>query len=137
MNIFSNLAQPACMSSGCFTILLRSYFLSYQLSIYQKQRIKQKLVILFTEQCVGLPPDITGLTTTQTFPVLSGTRVSVTCSDTCSKTGTCTNTLTLRGDEVITCSDVMEYLYSDRPKCNQLGMHCLYVYLYIGKLIDL
>ena len=83
---------------------------------------------LFTEQCVGLPSDITGLTTTQTFPVLSGTRVTVTCSDTCSESDTCTNTLTLRGDDVITCSDVTEYLYSDRPKCNQLGMLCLYVF---------
>ena len=76
-----------------------------------------------TEQCVGLPPDITGLTTNQTFPVPPGTRVTVTCSDTCTETDTCTNTLTvLRGDDVITCSDVTEFLYGDRPKCNQLGM---------------
>ncbi|KAL5253132.1 hypothetical protein ACHWQZ_G015784 [Mnemiopsis leidyi] len=69
------------------------------------------------EQCIGLPPEVPGLTTSQSFPVLTGTRVTVTCLHSCSQSGTCTPTI-LRGDNIITCYDVTQFLYVEKPKCN-------------------
>jgi len=66
----------------------------------------------YSESCSSLPPDIQYLKTEVIFPVNYGTGVTVSCSD----------DKELRGDEVITCNQGTEFLYQDKPKCNDFGM---------------
>ena len=63
------------------------------------------------EFCLGLPPDIKNLKTDSTFPVGFGTEVSVTCN----------GDRELRGSNVITCNQEEDFLFSEKPKCNDIG----------------
>ena len=64
-----------------------------------------------SEYCTSLPPEILYLQTDTTFPVSYGTMVTVSC----------TENRQLRGDEMITCNMGTEFVYQEKPKCNDLG----------------
>ena len=66
----------------------------------------------FSELCSSLPPEISSLTTEETFPVSYSTTVTVSCS----------GDMELRGDNVITCNQNTEFRFGDKPKCNDIGL---------------
>ena len=68
-------------------------------------------MIKLPEVCIGLPHDISSLTTEMSFPVSYNTVVTVSCS----------GDNELRGDNVITCNQDTDFNFSFKPKCNEMG----------------
>ena len=64
-----------------------------------------------SELCTGLPPEITSLTTEESFPVSYNSAVTVSCS----------GDNELRGDNIITCNQDTDFGFSVKPKCNEIG----------------
>ena len=68
---------------------------------------------IIPEGCSGLPPEVKFLHTSQQFPVVPGTHVTVSCDPTLN--------VELRGDNVITCLDGTLYTFTEKPRCNDAG----------------
>ena len=73
----------------------------------------QSLYFTPPERCTGLPSDSNLLITTQRFPVEYGALVTVLCDP--------GNSMELRGDTVITCTDGVQFASTDKPRCNDPG----------------
>ena len=67
--------------------------------------------IICISECTALPETWTNMNTDTVFPVNYGDVATVTCS-----TGS-----VLSGDNVITCQEGTEFIYTDVPTCSVLG----------------
>ena len=65
----------------------------------------------FSDTCSSLPPDISSLTTDETFPVNYNTAVTVRC----------TGDKVLAGNSVITCIKGRKFRFQEEPTCDTIG----------------
>ena len=68
--------------------------------------------MLLVSECTGLDPSWMHLTTTATFPLVTGTTVDVTCH---------TRIYRNTGDSTVTCDQDTRYRYGDEPECQEIG----------------
>ena len=109
---------PSCKESKHFLSFMGSLCYRGGISIIYLVQCRETLYktltwfLPFSELCTSLPPEISSLTTEETFPVSYNTAVTVSCS----------GDRELRGDKVITCNQDTEFMFGEKPKCNDIGL---------------